>query len=87
MFQYIPASGAFAPMRELSEIVPTLSYQLFFDHSTSDAVEELDHDVRRTLRATLRSVASPPPKGFLTSRTSYLSAWDGVDEVCSVFLG
>lgn len=45
------------------------------------AVAELDQDIRRTVRATLRTVASPPPDAFLKSNKSYLSAWDGVKQV------
>lgn len=61
---------------------PRLAYQLFFDKQTSAAVDELDRDVRRTLRGTLRDVASPPPESFLTSPDTFIGAWDGVDEVC-----
>lgn len=60
---------------------PRLTYQLFFDRQTSAATAELDRDVRRTLRGTLRDVASPPPASFLTSPDTFLGAWDGVDEV------
>jgi hypothetical protein len=60
---------------------PRLAYQLFFDKQTSAAVDELDRDVRRTLRGTLRDVASPPPESFLTSQDTYIGAWDGIDEV------
>lgn len=60
---------------------PRLAYQLFFDRQTPAAIAELDRDVRRTLRGTLRDVASPPPESFLTSTDTYLGAWDGVDEV------
>lgn len=61
---------------------PRLAYQLYFDKQTSVAADELDCDIRRTLRGTLRDVASPPPDSFLTSRDTYLGGWDGVDEVC-----
>jgi hypothetical protein len=60
---------------------PRLTYQLFFDKQTSAAINELDRDIRRTLRGTLRDVASPPPESFLTSRDTFIGAWDGVDEV------
>lgn len=60
---------------------PALTYQLFFDSQTDAAVAELDQDIRRTVRATLRTVASPPPDTFLTSNVSFLSAWDSVEEV------
>jgi hypothetical protein len=60
---------------------PRLAYQLFFDKQTSAATDELDRDVRRTLRGTLRDVASPPPESFLMSPDTFIGAWDGVDEV------
>ena len=62
---------------------PRLAYQLFFDKQTSVAADELDRDVRRTLRGTLRDVASPPPESFLTSPDTYIGGWDDVDEVRS----
>jgi soluble epoxide hydrolase / lipid-phosphate phosphatase len=45
------------------------------------AVVELDQNIRRSVRATLRTVASPPPDTFLKSNVSYLSAWDSVEQV------
>lgn len=42
---------------------------------TTEAIIELNEDIRRTLRATLRGVQSPPPKEFLTQNYSYLDAW------------
>ncbi|KAI0303058.1 alpha/beta-hydrolase [Russula brevipes] len=64
-----------------SEGAPRLAYQLFFDEQTPAAIDELNRDVRRTLRGTLRDVATPPPDNFLTSRDTYVGAWDGVDEI------
>jgi soluble epoxide hydrolase/lipid-phosphate phosphatase len=61
--------------------LPRLAYQLFFDRQTSAAADELERDVRRTLRGTLRDVASPPPESFLTSVDTFVGAWDNVEEV------
>lgn len=60
-------------------MIPTLSYQVFFAQNTSEAIVELNRDVRRTLRGTMRSVASPPPKSFLRSRETFMGAWDGME--------
>ncbi|KAI0269333.1 alpha/beta-hydrolase [Gloeopeniophorella convolvens] len=76
-----PGSGPFVPVRDLVSALPRLAYQQFFDGSTPDAVEELGRDVRRTLRGTLRDVASPPPGAFLTSTKSFMGAWDSVEEI------
>lgn len=38
--------------------------------------------MRRSLRATLRSIASPPPDNFLTSEESFMDAWKDIEEVC-----
>jgi len=78
---YIPSAGPRVPTEALVTAHPRLAYQLFFDRQTSVAVDELDHDVRRTLRGTLRDVASPPPENFLTSQDSYMRGWDSVDEI------
>jgi soluble epoxide hydrolase/lipid-phosphate phosphatase len=64
---------------------PRLTYQLFFDKQTPAAVAELNRDIRRTLRGTIRSVASPPPESFLTSLDTFIGAWDHIDEVCHLF--
>ncbi|KAJ7123197.1 alpha/beta-hydrolase [Mycena epipterygia] len=78
---YIPSAGPFTPMEHLVVALPKLSYQLFFNHKTPEAVAQLDKDVRRTIRATLRTVASPPPDDFLKDSTSFLNAWDAVAEI------
>jgi hypothetical protein len=58
-----------------------LTYQIFFDSQTDVAIVELDQDIRRSVRAALRTVASPPPDTFLKSNDSFLSAWDSVEQV------
>jgi soluble epoxide hydrolase/lipid-phosphate phosphatase len=78
---YLPAALPFVPIKEFTSLFPTLAYQIFFDSQTDIAVSELDRDIRRTLRATLRTVASPPPDSFLKSNESFLSAWDGVKQI------
>jgi hypothetical protein len=63
------------------QLVPHLDYQVYFAEQTSTAIAELNTDIRRTLRATLRTVASPPPSSFLLSNSSYLDAWKNVSTV------
>jgi len=70
---------------------PHLAYQVYFADQTSTAVAELNADIRRTLRATLRTVASPPPADFLLSNSSYLVGYQNVSTVspgimCLMFL-
>jgi soluble epoxide hydrolase / lipid-phosphate phosphatase len=78
---YMPAAGPYVPVSALVPMFPHLAYQVYFAEHTSTAVAELGADIRRTLRATLRTVASPPPPDFLLSNSSYLRAWKGVDTV------
>lgn len=78
---YIPAAGPMIPISALAAELPHLAYQVYFAEQTSTAVAELDTDIRRTLRATLRTVASPPPADFLLSNSSYLVAWQNVSTV------
>lgn len=84
--QYIPSHGPFIPIAALTTQLPRLSYQIFFDTATPAAIEELEKDVRRTLRGTLRTVKSAPPSAFLESRESFLDGWKEVGEVCSFFI-
>ncbi|KAG6899480.1 hypothetical protein C0993_009900 [Termitomyces sp. T159_Od127] len=78
---YIPAAGPFVPVKHLVPVFPRLAYQIYFDAESDAAVAELDRDIRRTVRATLRTVASPPPDAYLRSTDSFLDAWNEVDEI------
>ncbi|KAF8173808.1 Alpha/Beta hydrolase protein [Mycena galopus ATCC 62051] len=81
---YIPSASEFVPTEHLALALPKLSYQLFFTQNTPGAIAELDKDLRRTIRGTLRTVASPPPDEFLKSQTSFLIGWKDVAEIPSV---
>lgn len=78
---YMPYAGPFIPTQTLVAAHPRLAYQLFFDSQTHAAATELDRDIRRTLRGTLRHVASPPPEDFLTNPETFLGAWDHYEEI------
>jgi soluble epoxide hydrolase/lipid-phosphate phosphatase len=78
---YIPAAGPFVPTSAFVPAFPHLAYQIYFANQTSSAIAELNTDIRRTLRATLRTVASPPPSDFLLSNSSYLAGWKNVSTV------
>ncbi|KAJ7983035.1 Alpha/Beta hydrolase protein [Mycena polygramma] len=78
---YIPSAGDLVSIEHLVAALPKLSYQLFFNHQTPEAIAELDKDIRRTIRGTLRTVASPPPDEFLKSRVSFLAGWNDVAEI------
>jgi soluble epoxide hydrolase/lipid-phosphate phosphatase len=69
------------PIQGLVGVLPKLTYQIYFDSKLDAAVAELDQDIRRTIRATLRTVDSPPPDEYLKSPDSFLGAWGHVKEV------
>jgi len=50
------------------------------------AVAELDKDIRRSIRATFRTKASPPPAEFLKSPESFLVGWSHLEEVGTVYI-
>lgn len=81
---YNAAVGQYTPITALALLIPHFAYQVYFAEQTSTAIAELNTDIRRTLRATLRTVASPPPSGFLTSNSSYLDAWKNVSTIPAV---
>ncbi|KAH9180053.1 Alpha/Beta hydrolase protein [Lactarius sanguifluus] len=78
---YMPCAGPFIPTQTLVAAHPRLAYQLFFNSQTHAAATELERDIRRTLRGTLRHVASPPPEDFLTNPETFLGAWDHYEEI------
>ncbi|TRM68733.1 Alpha/Beta hydrolase protein [Schizophyllum amplum] len=79
---YMPAAGdAFTPVAALVPLLPKLAYNVFFAENTSIAVAELNQDVRRTLRGTLRQKSSPPPDDFLTYTDTFIGAWKDYAEI------
>ena len=79
--QYLPYESPYASIEPLTTMLPKLSYNIFFEKHTDEAIKELGADVRRTLRGTLRTMDSPTPDAFLRQKDSFLRGWDGVDEV------
>ncbi|KAF5361510.1 hypothetical protein D9758_006213 [Tetrapyrgos nigripes] len=78
---YTPSAGNYTPVSALTSVLPKLTYQLYFDQKTAQATEELNKDIRRSVRATLRTVDSPPPDDFLKSSDNYLDAWENYKEI------
>jgi len=78
---YIPAADSFVPIQALVEALPKLTYQLYFDRKLDAAIAERDQNITRTIRATLRTVDSPPPDEYLKSSDSFLDAWVHVKEI------
>jgi soluble epoxide hydrolase / lipid-phosphate phosphatase len=68
-------------MELLSKQLPKLTYNLYFQRNTDAAIAELDKDIRRSLRSMLRNVDSPPPDAYLTSRSSFLEAYQDMDTI------
>lgn len=61
---------------------PKLAYNLYFEANTTEAIAELNQNITRSVRAILRTAASPPPASFLKSTDSFLDAWKDVEIVC-----
>jgi soluble epoxide hydrolase / lipid-phosphate phosphatase len=61
--------------------LPKLTYNIYFQKDTDGAIAELDKDIRRSVRSIFRNRASPPPDRFLRSKTSFLKAYDHLDEI------
>ena len=53
--------------------------QVYFSEKPDEAVAELNQDIRRSLRAIIRSRHNPPPDSFLTSAESMLGAFKGLE--------
>ncbi|KAI0915493.1 hypothetical protein AcW1_004007 [Taiwanofungus camphoratus] len=81
---YIPFSGPFHPTSALVPAFPSLSYQIFLGETPDLAAAELNADIRRTLRGTLRSISSPTADGFLRDKASFLNAWKAIDEIAPI---
>ncbi|GBE79079.1 predicted protein [Sparassis crispa] len=77
---YIPSAGHYVPNSALVSSLRKLAYQLFLAQNER-AAAELNANPRRTLRATLRTSASPPPDAFLIDPESFLGGWKDVEEI------
>ncbi|KAL1702948.1 Alpha/Beta hydrolase protein [Schizophyllum commune] len=79
---YMPANGEhFTPVAALVPLLPKLAYNVFFADNTTAAAAELNEDVGRTIRATLRQKSSPPPEDFLTYKDTYMGPWKKYAEI------
>ena len=58
---------------------PKLTYQVYFRDTVNSAAAELGADVRRTIRAIYRHSNTTAPDAFLTSSTSFLTPYDGIE--------
>ncbi|KAI0337357.1 alpha/beta-hydrolase [Trametopsis cervina] len=78
---YIPYSGPFVPIANMVAMLPTIAYNVFFQDKTLEAAQELNGDIRRTLRGIMRTVESPPPSEFLKQTDSFMRGWDSVEDI------
>ncbi|KAK2460062.1 hypothetical protein APHAL10511_007939 [Amanita phalloides] len=82
---YIPPANrdTFTPISQLIPLFPNLGYQMVFDKQTDKSIVELNHDVRRTLRALYRTAEDPTPTTFLSGKESFKGAY-GDEEFSSI---
>lgn len=58
---------------------PKLTYQVYFRDSVDSAAAELEADIRRTIRIVYKHSNVTVPDAFLTSSTSFLAPFDGIE--------
>ncbi|EMD41142.1 hypothetical protein CERSUDRAFT_111707 [Gelatoporia subvermispora B] len=75
---YLPSASKPLPTAQMYALLPKLRYQSFLARPAL-AAQELNADIRRALRGTLRSVSSPPPDAFLTDEESFMRAWGDIE--------
>ena len=74
------SAGEFVPTSALVPLLPKLGYTIFFSTKTADAVQELDKDIRKSLRVPLGNPGrtNSPPE-FLTSTETFMRPWDEIE--------
>ncbi|KAF8632815.1 hypothetical protein AX15_001675 [Amanita polypyramis BW_CC] len=80
---YVPAGPIFTPVSHATRYFSRLTYQVYFDEKMDSAIAELNKDVRRTLRATYKTLKNSPPDAYLTSKDSFLDAY-GQEEISPI---
>ncbi|KAG8792500.1 hypothetical protein FRC17_008590, partial [Serendipita sp. 399] len=79
---YLPAVAKEPiPIESLIAALPKLTYLIYLQKKTDAAIAELNRDIRRSLRAFIRSYHSPSAHRFLRSKHNLLKAYDDVDEI------
>ncbi|CUA67092.1 hypothetical protein RSOLAG22IIIB_07179 [Rhizoctonia solani] len=73
---YLPANGPFIPTEDLVTYFPKMAYQLYFAKKTKEAAEELEKDIRKSLRSVYRTSDTKPPAKFLTREDNLLDAYE-----------
>lgn len=77
--QYLVSAGPYTPIEAFLTAFPKLTYQVYFRDAVDSAVAELEADVRRTIRILYRHSNTTAPGAFLTSSTSFLTPFDGIE--------
>lgn len=83
---YTVASGPYTPIEAYTTAFPKLTYQIYFRDSVDAAAAELEASVRRTIRALYKHSNTTAPDAFLTSPTSFMTPFDGIELSRSLFL-
>ena len=77
--KYLAPAGPYTSIEAFLATFPKLTYQLYFRDMVDTAAAELEVDVRRTIRIVYKHSNTTVPDAFLTSPTSFLTPFDGVE--------
>jgi len=72
---YIPAIGEYMPIENTAKLVKSLSYQVYFQEKTEQAIAELNGGVRKTLRATLGGLNAKRHPDFLKITDGFITVY------------
>ncbi|KAF9653905.1 alpha/beta-hydrolase [Thelephora ganbajun] len=76
---YLASAGPYTPIEAFLKTFPRLTYQVYFRDTIDNAAAELEADVRRTIRIVYKHSNTTAPDTFLTSSTSFLTPYDGIE--------
>jgi len=83
---YLASAGLYTPIEAFLTAFPKLTYQVYFRDAVDSATAELEAYIRRTIRIVYKHSNTTAPDAFLTSPTSFLTPFEGIEPSRSLFL-
>lgn len=76
LYQYVSAGLGYIPNEELAELDPHVTYNVYFQNNATGAAQELNADIRKSLRSCYQTAKSTIPADFLTENNTFLGPWN-----------
>ena len=77
---YVSAAAGFSTNEQLVQLVPSFGYQLYLSRNATVAADELNADVRQSIRSCAQTADSKVPSDFLHPVDTFLGPWEEFEQ-------